>query len=451
MPKQIIPIRGMHCRSCELLLEEDLGQVAGVAGVVANFRKGEVELTYAAAPPDRKQIASVVQKAGYQVGRETAWLPWFSKQPADYTRLLFAMAVSFLAFFLFQAMGWTRFTDLGQVDPAELSLILLIGLTAGVSTCAALVGGLVLAVSARYNTAHPELTFGQRLVPHAWFHAGRIGGFFFFGVLLGFLGDWLGNSIGFTALLTLLAGGVMLLLGIQLSGISPRMTGWNFTLPKRIAQFFGVMQVREERYTHRGALVGGALTFFLPCGFTQAVQLAVVALGQPLWGGVVMAIFALGTVPGLLALGGLATVFSTRAKMWLYPVLAVLLVVFGGWNLSNGLQLFGITTPALVVDDARPTAPLAPLENGVQVVRMVQDELGYHPATLPTLRLGVPARLIINSENSYTCASSLVIPEFGIKRQLQPGENIIEFTPMRSGRLPFSCSMGMFRGSLEVQ
>ena len=49
----------------------------------------------------------------------------------------------------------------------------------------------------------------------------------------------------------------------------------------------------------------GAATFFLPCGFTQAVQLYALSTGSPVSAGLTMAVFAVGTSPGLLALASL--------------------------------------------------------------------------------------------------------------------------------------------------
>lgn len=451
MTQQTIKVSGMHCRSCELLLEDDLGKLDGVKAVTANFEQGEVKLTYEGTVPNMLAVEEVVQQAGYRLGEGTSQRAWFSREASDYGRLLFAAAGLFLVALLFQGAGGVSFLPtVSAINVRELSLVFLVGLTAGVSTCAALVGGLVLALSARYNQAHADLSPKQKLIPHFWFHLGRVGGFFLLGTLLGFLGEWLSGSIVLTAFLTLLAGAVMFLFGLQLTSIFPRLSRWNATLPKGLARFFGITENRGTKYSHGGAVLGGVATFFLPCGFTQAMQLSVVALGSPLLGGVVMALFAIGTLPGLLAIGSIAAFAAGKARVWLNPILAVVLIVFGGWNLSNGLQLFGITSPVLQKPAPVNEGQLAPLEDGVQVIRMVQDAEGYHPSTLPVLRAGIPARLIVDSQESYTCASSLVIPEYGIKRQLSPGENSIEFIPTETGTLPFSCSMGMFRGSLQV-
>ena len=37
-----LKVSGMHCSSCETILKEDVGAVAGVSKVGADFKKGEV-------------------------------------------------------------------------------------------------------------------------------------------------------------------------------------------------------------------------------------------------------------------------------------------------------------------------------------------------------------------------------------------------------------------------
>jgi sulfite exporter TauE/SafE/copper chaperone CopZ len=452
MNKITIDIAGMHCRSCELLTEDELSSVSGVKKVKTNFRKGTAEIFYDGKKPSESAIAQAVQHSGYSIGKGRA--PWMTKDTSVWVALLFASSIVFLVWLFVRQAGWTTFS-LGAVDASRLPFLFLVGLAAGVSTCASLVGGLVLGLTSRYSFLHPELTFREKLIPQFWFHVGRVGGFFGFGVLLGMIGKWFSGSIVLTAFLTLFAGLVVLILGLQLTGLFPRLTNYTPMLPKSLSRLLGIRNT-EEGYSHRGAVVLGMLTFFLPCGFTQAVQLAVIALGQPLLGGLAMAVFALGTTPGLLALGSAGSAIKGRARAFFLPVVAVVLVVFGVWNIMNSLQLFGFNTLSVTSsvvqksEEKEDGRVYAPIENGVQIIRLTQDGSGYHPSVLPTLHVSVPARMIIDSKESYTCASSLVIPEFGIRRQLQHGENVIDFTPKKDGTLPFSCSMGMYRGVINV-
>jgi hypothetical protein len=44
----------------------------------------------------------------------------------------------------------------------------------------------------------------------------------------------------------------------------------------------------------------------------------------------------------------------------------------------------------------------------------------------------------------------MFIREYGIEHRFTPGENVIEFTPSRTGRFSYSCWMGMIRSSITV-
>lgn len=56
---------GMHCPSCSMLIQMDVGDLAGVDSVNSDHRTGITEVTYddAALSPD--QIVDTIVKAGY--------------------------------------------------------------------------------------------------------------------------------------------------------------------------------------------------------------------------------------------------------------------------------------------------------------------------------------------------------------------------------------------------
>ncbi len=453
MNKKNLYIAGMHCRSCEVLLEEEIGRVPGVSRVHVSHKHGTATVSYDGKAPDDDMLLNAVRAAGYNLSDGKTHSPIFSRDIETYVHILFALGAAFVLYMLANRLGLLNISlGTGNLDVSRIGLVFLVGLTAGISTCAALVGGLVLGVSARYSVLHPELSLRRKFIPHLWFNAGRVIGFGIFGALLGVLGNFFQTSIGFTALLTLVVGLVMVFLGLQLSQVFPRLRAISFTLPKGLGRILGIQKHTNAEYSHRGAFILGTLTFFLPCGFTQAVQLSVIALGSPVPGAIAMSVFALGTMPGLLALGGLGSAVKGTARNLFFALISVVLVIFGFWNVTGGLQLFGVNTLVFKENaDTLRTERSDVGKTGVRVIRMTQDATGYHPSTFPTLEAGVPVRLIVDSTESYTCATSFVIPQFGIRKQLKPGENIIEFTPKKSGSIPFSCSMGMYRGVFRVE
>lgn len=436
-----VPIKGMHCRSCELVVEGNLGKVAGVICVRVSQKRGEAVVEHAGDAPDRSEMEAAVRASGYEVGRSER-PPLLARDAATWQNLgLAALAVSG-AYLLFSASGLGHIP--ANAPSAGPAVALGIGLIAGFSTCTALVGGLVLAFSARHAALHPEATGRQKFLPHLWFNLGRVVGFGLLGGLLGAVGGILKPSPFAIATLTVLVGAVMIALGARLTGISPRLSAGGPVLPSGIARRLGLH--RSSEYSPRAAAVAGTLTFFLPCGFTQAMQVASVGAGSFGGGAVLMSAFAVGTAPALLGIGGLAALMKGRAGKLFTAAAGLAVLAFGVVNISNGLAAAGFQAKTKAPADITASALM---EREVQVIRVTQGARGYSPNRL-TVRAGVPVRLIVTSETTYSCASSFVMPTLGVSRDLRLGENVIEFTPTAPGVVPFSCSMGMYRGQIEV-
>ncbi len=448
MLKIIVPISGMHCKSCELLIEESLKNIPGVQKVEASYKAGKAELFF-----EKKEgleakefvaqisesIKQSVKDAGYDIGYKNK-LEWISQDANDYINLIYGVMILTFLYFGAQYLGLLNI-DVNS-ESTSFFVVLMVGLVAGVSTCMALVGGLVLGISARHAEAHPEISAKQKFTPHLYFNLGRILGFGLLGGMLALLGSVVQPSAGTLGFMTIIIGGVMIFLGLKLVEIFPVLKDKSISLPKSISKFLGIHKEQKE-YSHKGSFITGALTFFLPCGFTQAMQLYAVSSGSFFDGALIMSLFALGTAPGLLGIGGLASIFKGRNARIFFATTGLAVIILGWVNISNGSQLFfvGKTTSA--------DSGVSSNSSGVQEVKMTQNNSGYSPSTL-TVEKDKKVRWIITSTNPFSCASSLVMPKYSISKGLVKGENIIEFTPKEIGEIPFSCSMGMYRGKFIV-
>jgi heme/copper-type cytochrome/quinol oxidase subunit 2 len=95
-----------------------------------------------------------------------------------------------------------------------------------------------------------------------------------------------------------------------------------------------------------------------------------------------------------------------------------------------------IATPALV--------------SGVQPVTITIDNSGYMPKRF-AVKAGIPVSLKVSSGEVYTCASAFTFRAFGINAYVKPNtDQIFTFTPDKKGLYTFSCSMGMYSGTMEV-
>jgi len=64
--EKTIKVSGMHCRSCEILLEDSISDIKGAKVLSADHKKGEIKVTIendSLLP----EIKKVVEKEGYKV------------------------------------------------------------------------------------------------------------------------------------------------------------------------------------------------------------------------------------------------------------------------------------------------------------------------------------------------------------------------------------------------
>lgn len=447
--QKTFPIRGMHCKSCEILTEEELLRVSGVTKADTDHRSGTATVCYEGAEPSDEALSAAIRRAGYEIGENDR--AWFSRDSSAYLEALSAAMIVFVLYLMGKSFGWFS-VSLGASDGFDrLPAVFLAGIVAGLSTCMAIVGGMILAVSARFGEIHPEATARRKFVPHLFFNLGRVVGFAVLGGLLGFVGSTIQPSPWFVGALTIVVAAAMVLLGVQLLELSPRLSAWRLTLPKGVSSLLGIRNHSKKEYSHTRTAFLGMLTFFLPCGFTQAVQLFVVAQGNALAGALIMGTFALGTAPGLLGIGGLSSIVKGAFGRYFFRAAGIAVIALGVFNFGNGTHLIALGGAARPAAETAKKGPVAQTmeKKDPQVIRMTQEADGYAPNQF-TVRKGQPVRWVIDSKDSYSCAVSLVAPKIGVKKILQAGENVIEFTPKSVGDIPFSCSMGMYRGVIHV-
>ena len=443
----VVPIEGMTCGTCERRIERHVGRIPSVEGVTASATHARVEVI-SRDPLPAVALAEAIEAAGYRIGR-TAWL---ARDPRTWLAAAGGLALVAAIAVAAELTGLTSIASrAGSIGEGGLVVAGLLGLAAGVSTCMALTGGLILALSAAFATNRPaaaDTSVALRLRPTVVFLGGRIAGFAVLGAALGAVGSAVVlPSIVVAALMMVVAVG-MTILGVRLTGLSPRIAAWSPTLPAGLGRRLGFDEGDVTRYSDTRAVTLGAATFFLPCGFTQAVQVYALSTGSPLFAGMIMAVFALGTAPGLLALGGLPALLPPRMRPAVLRLVGVVVIGFAVVNASAGLRLVGVA-PVVGPGEASGRAPVVEIKDGVQVLRTFQLANGYQPA-VAALYAGMRTRWIVESLDQNSCAVFLQVPSLGLAVTLHEGENTIDLPALEPGRVAYSCSMGMYGGQLSV-
>jgi sulfite exporter TauE/SafE len=169
------------------------------------------------------------------------------------------------------------------------------------------------------------------------FHIGRVFGFAVLGGLLGLIGEAIGVNFIFSAILGLTASMVMIFLGLTLLGVFKN----KLTLPSHLFTYF-----RKVEHTTFAPIILGIGTFFLPCGFTQSMQVAALSSGSFFSGLELMLAFAAGTLPMLALLSFTSVSFgqSQHAPLF-FKSAGVVVIGLGIFALLAGLAGIGIIPP----------------------------------------------------------------------------------------------------------
>jgi sulfite exporter TauE/SafE len=321
-------------------------------------------------------------------------------------------------------------------DHLTYGLVFLIGLAASVSTCMAVTGGLLLAVAAKYDAVSAATAPATKFKLHLYFNAGRLIGYAVLGGVIGALGSALAFSAEVNGVLMLAASVIMVMIGLQLIGLLP-----SFGLARVVpAAWLEWVRSNSARQSGPAAALLGASTFFFPCGFTQALQLYVLAQASATIGALTMLIFALGTLPALLSLSAITSFARGAIQRYLLKFAGALLILLALVNVQYGLLLTGLETSRT---PQTATVDRVPVVGGAQVASMKIVGLDYSPNRF-SVQQGIPVTWRIDATEADGCGVVLIVPKLGIRRLLATyATNIVKFTPSEPGDIEFNCGMGM--------
>ncbi len=457
--KDIIHIYGMHCKSCEVLLENKISQVKGIGKVKASNKKGTIEI-HSKDGYEKEVVLEKITEAGYKI--DPVDIPMVRLIGNDKRDILISLIIIFILIVIFNNTNLFKRISQSLTGGTDFFTISLVGLVAGFSTCMALVGGLVLGISARFSEKHPETKTISKFKPHIFFNAGRIISFFILGGFIGAIGSFLQFSNFITGLLIIAAGVFMFFLGIKILEIFPRFNN-GLVAPKFISKYLGYNFQKSKEYSHLNSFILGGLTFFLPCGFTQAMQVLAISTGSFWQGSLIMGAFSLGTLPGLLGIGWLTSWFSKNNLFFKFT--GILVILLSLVNISNGLNISGIKSWASSVGNSlsqlfykeTPERIDTFSDPNTLVLEAVYDPDDYYKPIKPDyfeVFVNQPVRIEIYAKgDGQGCMGSVMIPRLVNKPQyfIKNKKVILEFKAKSRGEYLVTCAMGVIAGKINVK
>lgn len=434
-----LKIGGMTCVSCENRIEGQLSKTIGINRAAVNYSNGTAQFSYDSNVITIKEIIQIIEELGYEVIEDTNT----QKTSTDSINKLLGAAIVILALYtIINRFGlFNLFNFFPQAEEGMgYGMLFIIGLLTSVH-CVAMCGGINL------SQCIPQVVKqgGQdgrlaSLRPSLLYNLGRVISYTVIGGIVGALGSVISFSGSFKGIVQIIAGIFMVIMGLNMLNIFPWLRKLNPRMPKIFAK-----KIRKEKNSNSPFYIG-LLNGLMPCGPLQAMQLYALSTGNPLKGALSMLLFSLGTVPLMFSLGALSSFLSQKFTKKIMSAGAVLVVVLGVSMFNSGLSLSGFAATPF----GQPTnSKVAKIQDGVQIVNTTLNSGRYEPITV---QAGIPVKWIITAENGTIngCNNRIFIPEYGIEKKFQVGENIIEFTPEKAGTYRYSCWMGMIRSTITV-
>lgn len=289
-------VDGIICPNCTYEINSRLQRADGILSAKTNYIKSEVTVEF---DPDRiteQEIEAQLAKMGYPVGEGRFNLL------SDALGLVCIAALYFLL---------TRLIGAVPMPMAEqgmsLWLVFLTGLLGGVH-CIGMCGGIML-------TQHSALAY----------NGGRMVGYTIMGGIFGAVGSALVFSAGLKSAVFIIAGGLVILIGLQMWGV-PLLRKLRPGLPSPCGR--------------RGKpFVVGLLTGVMPCGMLTSMWFVAASASSIPKGAAIMLVFGLGTCICMLLFGLLGDALTRKYNKYILKASTMLIITMGLMLMVKGIQL----------------------------------------------------------------------------------------------------------------
>ncbi|MBC2581816.1 sulfite exporter TauE/SafE family protein [Clostridium sp. DJ247] len=424
-----LKVYDMTCTSCEKTIERTLKKLVGVSNAAASYKSQWVDVEYDSDLCSLQDIKNAIHNAGYSINKSSG--------------TAFAGILIIAAAIILIGNSTSGFDMNNMLKGATYIVLFIVGILTSIH-CVGMCGGIMLSQSLSKENTNKL----GAITPTLLYNLGRIISYTILGGIVGALGSVLSLSIKTQAALQIFAGLFMIIMGFNMAGFS-LFRKLQIKLP------WSFCSVKNKPKT---PFMVGILNGLMPCGPLQTMQLYALGTGSAVKGALAMLIFALGTVPLMLVFGAVSGMLSKGYTKKILKYSGILVIVLGLIMGNRGLSLAGIdfVTPltsllsgnSKSVGASRSNSTKATLKDGVQIINMTADGSGYNPNVL-YVKKGVPVKWVIDGKQITSCNNTIVVPSLDIKKQLNSGENTIEFTP-KDKDINFSCWMGMIRGVIRV-
>lgn len=421
-----IKIEGIYCEHCIERITKALLALPGVRHVSV---RQNIAFVSGDQIPENDILIDAITDLGYVTNQSM-----ISKERRDLTKamrlhefFLIAIAILIMVFGIEKLFSYNIFNAIPNVNSSmSYGMLFVTGLLTSVH-CISMCGAIGIFASAELNSV-------RSIRRPLMYNAGRLISYTLIGGFAGLLGSVLSISAATRGIIMISAAILMLLMAFSMLGVI------SFRLPamfrfRNIGNSLGVFGI-------------GILNGFMPCGPLQAMQIYALSTGSFVKGALSMALFALGTVPLMLASGAVINLSKGKAKIMIGKVASVLMVILAISVLNRGLLSAGIDLTRILPSQYEDYAA-SRIEGNIQTLEF---NLEYDSYADVVVQKGIPVRMIIHADESRItgCNNEVISSELGFDVVLSEGDNMVEFTPSDVGDYTYTCWMNMIVNHIKV-
>ncbi len=446
MEEQRFKIKGMTCVNCEKVIKETLLDIKGVSKATADYASGTLKVEFDKGSVSEEKIIKSLEHKGYDCSCED--LKEQENKKKNNAKNLIGYGFGILGIIIAGFFLYNLSHDITLPSISEnmgYGLLFITGLLTGFH-CIGMCGGFVLSYTAK-DAREGKNSYGS----HILYGAGKLVSYTVIGAAFGLLG----SIVAFTPMIRGLAGigaGIFLVMfGLNMLNLFPFLRRLRLRTPKFLDRF-----VAKKSKSRKPLVIGLLNGLMIACGPLQAIYIMAAGTGSVVQGGVMLFIFAAGTLPVMIGFGMFATMISRKLTSRILQTSGVIVIILGVIMINRGLALTGTgldsrsIIASVSADENSITGNAVAIEDDYQIIEMAVTRNGWEPDKF-VLRKDVPVKWKIDGKEINGCNNAIQVPAFGLEFNIRSGEQVIEFTPTKEGVIPWSCWMGMIPGTFIVK
>lgn len=222
------------------------------------------------------------------------------------------------------------------MDAVDIFSIVSIAFLGSLGHCIGMCGGIVIAYSS--TKIEGGSTRSLQALAHIIYSAGRITTYAMMGIVFGAIGGVVSFSNTAIATLTIITGIFMVLTGLSIVGKLKFLTLLEHSFSKS-GWYQRVFRSVLQSKSLNSFYILGLLNGLLPCGLVYFFAVAAASTGSPFWGGFVMFMFGVSTVPSLFALGFFSGLFTRSGfRKGMMTLASIIVIAYGTYTIYRGYR-----------------------------------------------------------------------------------------------------------------